>query len=181
MDTNKAEFASQTSYVNEYLHFISVESSYGFVLTAVTPRGLRAVFLGDTREELEQDLRREFPLSKPEYNHYGLEGIGVRVVQCIETPRLDFSLPFDIIGTSFQIEVWRTLRSIRVGKTATYSEIAERIGAPGQELSVAQACLTNRLAVAIPCHRAVGDDGDIGVYRWGLERKRALLQAEAGL
>jgi AraC family transcriptional regulator of adaptative response/methylated-DNA-[protein]-cysteine methyltransferase len=175
---NRTEFSSQ-SYVNEYLHFISVESKFGFVLTAITPRGLRAVFLGDTREELEGDLRREFPCSKPEYNDYDLEGIGVQVVKCVETPRLEFSLPFDIIGTSFQLDVWRTLRSIRSGKTATYSEIAERIGAPGQELSVAQACLTNRLAVAIPCHRAVGDDGDIGVYRWGLERKRALLQAES--
>lgn len=178
---NKTEFASQASYANEYLHFISLESSLGFVLTAITPRGLRAVFLGDTREELEQNLRREFPWSKAEYNDYGLEGLGAQIVKCIESPRLGFSLPFDIIGTSFQLTVWRTLRSIRAGKTATYSKIAERIGAPGQELSIAQACLTNRLAVAIPCHRAVGDDGDIGVYRWGLERKRALLQAEADL
>jgi O-6-methylguanine DNA methyltransferase len=176
---NITEFASQTSYVNDYLHFISLKSSLGFVLTAITPRGLRAVLLGDTREELERDLRREFPWSKPEYNDYGLEGIGAQIVKCVESPRLDFSLPFDIIGTSFQLEVWRTLRSIRAGRTATYSEIAERIGAPGQEPSVAQACLTNRLAVAIPCHRAVGDDGDIGVYRWGLERKRALLQSES--
>jgi AraC family transcriptional regulator, regulatory protein of adaptative response / methylated-DNA-[protein]-cysteine methyltransferase len=178
---NNTEFASQTSHVNEYLHFIFRESSLGFVLTAIAPRGLRAVFLGDTREELEQDLRREFPWSKPEYNDYGMEGIGAQIVKCAESPRLDFSLPFDIIGTSFQLAVWRTLRSVRAGRTATYSEIAERIGAPGQELSVAQACLTNRLGVAIPCHRAVGDDGDIGVYRWGLERKLALLQAEADL
>jgi AraC family transcriptional regulator, regulatory protein of adaptative response / methylated-DNA-[protein]-cysteine methyltransferase len=177
---NNTQFASRTSYIGEYLYFISVESSFGFVLTAVTPRGLRAVFLGDKREELEQELRREFPSIKPEYNFYGLEGIGARIVQCIETPKLGFSMPFDIIGSSFELDVWRALRSIRTGKTATYSEIAERIGAPGQQFSVAHACLANRLAVAIPCHRAVGSDGEIGVYRWGLERKKALLQAEAG-
>jgi O-6-methylguanine DNA methyltransferase len=177
MDTI-TEFPSQ-SYVNDYFYFISLESSLGFVLTAITQRGLRAVYLGDTREELETALRREFVGTNPQYSGIGIEGIGAQVVKCVESPRLEFSLPFDIIGTSFQLDVWRTLRSIRAGKTATYSQIAERIGAPGQELSVAQACLTNRLAVAIPCHRAVGDDGDIGVYRWGLERKRALLQAES--
>jgi len=162
--------------MTEDLHFISLESKLGFVLTALTPRRLRAVFLGDTREELERDLRREFPSSKPEYNDYGLEGIGAQILKCVEMPRLEFSLPFDIIGMSLQLEVWRTLRFIRQGEPP---RTRKSQSASGQELSVAQACLTNRLAVAILCHRAVGDDGDIGVYRWGLERKRALLQAES--
>jgi AraC family transcriptional regulator, regulatory protein of adaptative response / methylated-DNA-[protein]-cysteine methyltransferase len=177
----QAVFVSPSTYVNEFFHFISLKSSLGFVLTAVTQRGLRAVYLGDTPEALEDELRRDFSGTDPRYNGIGIEGIGCQVVKCVESPRLEFSLPFDIIGTSFQLAVWQTLRSIPAGRTATYSEIAERVGASGQELLVAQACLANRLAVAIPCHRAVGDDGDIGVYRWGLKRKKALLQAEAEL
>jgi AraC family transcriptional regulator of adaptative response/methylated-DNA-[protein]-cysteine methyltransferase len=162
---------------NDYLHFISLRCSFGFALTAVSPRGICAILMGDTRQELEQDLRREFLEKNPAYSGYDLEGIGARTVQAIETPEVSVSLPLDLDGTPFQLNVWRALQAIPLGRSVTYSEIAYRIGVPNASHSVLQACLANRIAVVIPCHRAVGDHGP-GEYRWGLERKRLLLDRE---
>jgi AraC family transcriptional regulator of adaptative response/methylated-DNA-[protein]-cysteine methyltransferase len=169
--------ASDLSYRNEYLHFISLGCSFGFALTAVSPRGICAILMGDTRQELERDLRLEFPEKNPTYSGYYLEGIGARTVQAIETPTVNVSLPVDLEGTPFQLSVWQALRSIPLGQSATYSEIAGRIDAPDAAHEVSQACLANRVALAVPCHRAV-DDGGLGDYRWGLERKRMLLDRE---
>jgi AraC family transcriptional regulator, regulatory protein of adaptative response / methylated-DNA-[protein]-cysteine methyltransferase len=101
------------------------------------------------------------------------------VVACIEAPGRGLDLPLDIRGTAFQRQVWEALRAIPPGPTATYAEIAGRIGRPRAARAVARACATNPVAVAIPCHRVVRDDGDLGGYRWGIDRKRSLLEREA--
>ena len=102
-----------------------------------------------------------------------------QVVGLIEAPAIGLQLPLDVQGTAFQERVWRALREIPPGTTASYTEIAERIGSPRSVRAVAQACGANRLAVAIPCHRVVRRDGDLAGYRWGVERKRELLRREA--
>jgi AraC family transcriptional regulator of adaptative response/methylated-DNA-[protein]-cysteine methyltransferase len=170
---------TNSSYENEYFQFISMKGKLGTVLTAVSHHGLSALLLGEDREELERDLRREFPDEKPVSGGYGLEGIGSRIVSFTEDPRIGVSLPLDVRGTTFQKRVWEELRSIPPGEQRTYSEVAGRVGIPGDSFAIAQACLANRIAIAIPCHRVIADDGEIGVYRWGRERKRALLRAEA--
>jgi O-6-methylguanine DNA methyltransferase len=171
--------ASHVSDRDEYLHFISLESSLGFAVTAVSPRGICAILMGDTREELERELRREFPAQSPAYSDFGLEGIGAQTVKAIETPQLGVSLPLDLQGTTMQISVWQALQAIPIGETATYEEIARRIGASNAVASVLQACLHNKIAVSIPCHRVMGNHGEFGEYRLGWKRKRALVDREA--
>jgi AraC family transcriptional regulator of adaptative response/methylated-DNA-[protein]-cysteine methyltransferase len=107
------------------------------------------------------------------------ESLVARVVGFVEAPRLGLDLPLDVRGTAFQQRVWQALREIPPGKTASYAQIAARIGAPKSARAVARACGANPLAVVIPCHRVVRSDGDISGYRWGVERKRRLLQREA--
>jgi AraC family transcriptional regulator of adaptative response/methylated-DNA-[protein]-cysteine methyltransferase len=102
-----------------------------------------------------------------------------QVVGFIEAPRMGFNLPLDVRGTAFQLRVWQALREIPVGSTVSYTEIAERIGAPKAVRAVAQACASNPIAVAIPCHRVLRSDGALSGYRWGVERKSALLKREA--
>jgi AraC family transcriptional regulator, regulatory protein of adaptative response / methylated-DNA-[protein]-cysteine methyltransferase len=159
------KIAPGSSYRNEYLHFIFVRCSFGFALTAVSPRGTCAILMGDTRQKLERDLRLEFPGKNPVYSGYDLEGIGARTVQAIETPKINVSLPLDLAGTPFQLSVWRALRAIPLGQSATYSEIASRIGAPNAAPAVSLACLANKIALVVPCHRAA-DGGGLGYYRW---------------
>jgi AraC family transcriptional regulator of adaptative response/methylated-DNA-[protein]-cysteine methyltransferase len=101
-----------------------------------------------------------------------------RVLELIEAPAVGLDLPLDIKGTAFQRRVWAALRAIPAGSTASYAQVAERIGQPGASRAVAQACGANTLAVAIPCHRVLRGDGDLGGYRWGAARKRALLERE---
>jgi AraC family transcriptional regulator, regulatory protein of adaptative response / methylated-DNA-[protein]-cysteine methyltransferase len=101
-----------------------------------------------------------------------------KVIGFIEQPRIGLHLPLDVQGTAFQQRVWRALRKIAVGKTASYGDIAARIGQPNAVRAVAQACAANTIAVAIPCHRVIRTDGDLSGYRWGVQRKRALLQRE---
>ena len=102
-----------------------------------------------------------------------------RVVGLVEQPRLGHDLPLDVRGTAFQQRVWQALRDIPAGQTASYAEVAAKIGKPAAVRAVAQACAANSLAVAIPCHRVVRSDGALSGYRWGVERKRALLDREA--
>jgi AraC family transcriptional regulator of adaptative response/methylated-DNA-[protein]-cysteine methyltransferase len=115
----------------------------------------------------------------PAYSDFGLEGIGAQTVKAIETPQLGVSLPLDLQGTPLQISVWQALQAIPIGKTARYEEIARRIGASNAVVSVLQACLDNKIAVAIPCHRVMGNHGEFGEYRWGWKRKRALVDRGA--
>ena len=107
------------------------------------------------------------------------EKMVARVIGFIEQPELGFDLPLDIRGTAFQQRVWKALCAIPLGSTASYSEIANRMGAPQSARAVAQACAANPIAVAVPCHRVVRNDGALSGYRWGVERKRALLDREA--
>ena len=102
-----------------------------------------------------------------------------KVIGFVESPRIGLDLPLDIRGTVFQRRVWKALQEIPIGSTASYSEVAKKVGAPGSARAVAQACAANRLAVAIPCHRVVRNDGGLSGYRWGVERKRKLLAREA--
>jgi AraC family transcriptional regulator of adaptative response/methylated-DNA-[protein]-cysteine methyltransferase len=151
----------------------------GSILVAATGRGVCAILLGDDPQELAHDLERRFPRARLVGADAGFEQLVAQVVGLVEQPRLGTQLPLDIRGTAFQQRVWKALCRIPAGTTASYAEIASRIGAPKAVRAVAQACAANALAVAIPCHRVVRTDGDLSGYRWGVERKRALLDREA--
>lgn len=155
------------------------QSSLGRVLVATSERGLCAVLLGDDDAALEHDLRRRFPTADVREDARRVAAIAAQVVDLIESPATArFELPLDARGTPFQRRVWQALREIDAGSTASYAQIAARIGAPKSARAVAQACSANPLAVAIPCHRVVRGDGALSGYRWGVQRKRALLQRE---
>jgi AraC family transcriptional regulator of adaptative response/methylated-DNA-[protein]-cysteine methyltransferase len=161
------------------ISFAIGECSLGSILVAATERGVCAILLGDDPTELAHDLQRRFPRADLVGADRGFEQLIAQAVGLVEQPRLGTKLPLDVRGTAFQQRVWDALRRIPPGRTASYSEIAEAIGAPRAVRAVAQACAANALAVAIPCHRVVRTDGDPGGYRWGVERKRALLARES--
>jgi AraC family transcriptional regulator of adaptative response/methylated-DNA-[protein]-cysteine methyltransferase len=161
------------------MRFAVAPCSLGLALVAASGRGVCAILLGDAREALLADLERRFPRARLVAGDRAFAGLVEQAVACIETPRLGLDLPLDVRGTAFQHRVWRALRDIPAGGTATYGEIARRIGAPRAARAVASACGANPVAVAIPCHRVVRDDGGLGGYRWGLGRKRALLARES--
>jgi AraC family transcriptional regulator of adaptative response/methylated-DNA-[protein]-cysteine methyltransferase len=161
------------------IRFAIGQCSLGAILVAATARGVCAIALGDDPEALAHDLERRFPRATLIGADAAFEQLVAQVVGLVEQPGLGTQLPLDIRGTAFQQRVWRALRSIPAGQTASYAEIAARIGAPRAVRAVAQACGANPVAVAIPCHRVVRTDGDLSGYRWGVERKRALLAREA--
>ncbi len=138
-----------------------------------------AIFLGDDPEALLRSLHDDFPNAHLIGADAEFESWVAKVVGFVEAPRVGFHLPLDIQGTVFQQRVWQALREIPPGSTASYAEIAERIGASRAVRAVAHACAANRLAVAIPCHRVVRTGGALAGYRWGIDRKRALLDREA--
>ncbi len=152
----------------------------GAILVARSDQGVCAILLGEDAKVLGRDLQARFPRSKLIGGGADLEELVAKVVSFIEAPGLGLKLPLDVQGTAFQRRVWQALREIPAGRTATYSEIAGRIGAPGAARAVAGACAANPLAVAIPCHRVVRTDGSLSGYRWGVERKQALLEREQG-
>lgn len=152
--------------------------SLGDILVAQSQRGLCAIMLGDDPEKLIRELQDQFSRARIVGGDKDFEGLVAQVVGLIESPSLGLNLPLDVCGTAFQERVWTALREIPPGTTASYTEIAERIGAPKAVRAVAQACGANCLAVAIPCHRVVRRNGDPAGYRWGIERKCALLQRE---
>lgn len=161
------------------IRFAVGECSLGAILVAQSDRGICAIMLGDDAEALVRELEDRFPRANLIGADADFEATVARVVGFVENPALGLELPLDIRGTAFQQRVWRALRAIPAGATASYREIARRLGEPRSARAVAQACGANPLAVAIPCHRVVRADGDPGGYRWGLERKRALLSREA--
>jgi AraC family transcriptional regulator, regulatory protein of adaptative response / methylated-DNA-[protein]-cysteine methyltransferase len=160
------------------IRFAVGECSLGLVLVARTDRGVCAIALGDGREALARALRDRFPQASVVGGEAELEELVARVVALVETPGAELDLPLDVRGTAFQRRVWQALREIPAGSTTSYAELAGRIGAPKSVRAVAQACAANPLAVAIPCHRVVRGDGGLSGYRWGIERKRALLERE---
>src|SRR5882762_3357568 len=157
-----------------------VQSSLGYVLVARSAKGVCAILLGDSPALLERDLRQRFAPVRLLGSDADTESLAAHVARVIENPRLGLDLPLDVRGTAFQQRVWRALRAIRAGSTVSYAEVARRIGAPRSVRAVAQACAANPLAVLIPCHRVVRHDGALSGYRWGIERKRALLTLESG-
>lgn len=146
---------------------------------AASQRGICAILLGDDPAALLGDLQARFAQAKLIGSDAEFENWVAQVVGFVDAPALGLDLPLDIRGTAFQQRVWQALRDIPAGKTASYTEIAQRIGAPKSVRAVAGACAANALAVAIPCHRVVRNDGALSGYRWGIERKRALLDKEA--
>lgn len=161
------------------IHFAVAASSLGAVLVAKTERGVCAVLLGDDPEHLVHDLQDRFPRANLIGGEQGFEELVAKVIGLIERPGSALNLPLDIRGTAFQLRVWKALQQIPAGATATYTEIAHAIGMPKAVRAVAQACGANPLAVAVPCHRVVRNDGALSGYRWGVERKRKLLDREA--
>lgn len=154
--------------------------SLGNILVARSVRGVCAILLGDDPAILVHDLQDRFPVAHLMGADAGFEQLVSKVLDFIEAPKLGLDLPLDIRGTAFQQRVWQALREIPAGQTASYTDIARRIGAPKAARAVAGACAANPLAVAIPCHRVVRSDGGLSGYRWGVERKRALLKRESG-
>jgi AraC family transcriptional regulator of adaptative response/methylated-DNA-[protein]-cysteine methyltransferase len=138
-----------------------------------------AILIGDDPQALVRDLQDRFPRARLIGGDPDYEQLVARVVGLIEAPGIGLDLPLDVRGTAFQQRVWQALREIPPGKTASYAEIARAIGAPKAVRAVAGACAANNLAVAIPCHRVVRNDGAVSGYAWGVERKRTLLQREA--
>jgi len=151
----------------------------GSILVAASERGVCAILLGADAEALVNELEGRFPQAERVTRDAEFERLLAEVVALVEQPARGFRLPLDIRGTAFQERVWQALRKIPSGTTASYSEIAQAIGAPRAARAVARACAANTLAVAIPCHRVVRGDGSLSGYRWGVERKRALLAREA--
>ena len=161
------------------IRFAVGECSLGAILVAASPRGVCVISLGNDPETLVRELQDRFPKADLIGGDSDFEQWVARVIGFIEMPMLGLNLPLDIRGTAFQQRVWQALREIPAGKTMSYSEIAALIGAPKSVRAVAGACAANTLAVAIPCHRVVRIDGALSGYRWGVERKRALLEKEA--
>jgi len=162
------------------IRFAVGESSLGSILVAQSDRGVCAILLGDDPDVLIADLERRFPRAELLGGDDAFEKVVATVVGFVEAPCVGLDLPLDIRGTAFQQRVWNALRTIPPGETASYRQIAEKIGSPTATRAVAQACGANSIAVAIPCHRVVRTDGGISGYRWGVERKRALLDRERG-
>lgn len=160
------------------VRFSIVESPLGRLMVAATERGVCAVTLGEDDAELEAALRRELPNADLRRADSDLEAWTQRVVAHLANAAEPLELPLDVRATAFQLRVWSALREIPAGSTASYGEVAERIGAPSAARAVARACASNPVALVIPCHRVVRGDGGLGGYRWGTERKRRLLEAE---
>ena len=161
------------------IRFAVGQCSLGAILVARSKKGICAITLGDNPDELVRDLQDRFPNANLIGADRGFERLVAQVVGFVEAPRIGLDLPLDVRGTAFQQRVWQALRGIPAGKTASYAEVARRIGKPKAVRAVAQACGANKIAVAIPCHRVVKNDGVLSGYRWGVERKRALIEKEA--
>lgn len=158
------------------IRFATARTSLGILLVATTPRGICAISFGDSDKALEEALHKEFPRATIARSE---EEAIQRVIEDVERgASIGPSLPLDLRATAFQIRVWNELRKIPRGETRTYGEIAQSIGQPSAARAVARACATNRVAVVVPCHRVIRNDGELGGYRWGLARKKKLLADE---
>lgn len=163
------------------IRFAVGQCSLGAVLVAASERGVCAILLGEEADALVRDLQDRFPAAELIGADAGFEQCVAQVIGLIEAPQLGLQLPLDIRGTAFQQRVWQALRAVPPGQTVSYSELAERSGSPKAVRAVAGACAANALAVAIPCHRVVRSDGSLSGYRWGVERKCALLKREGAV
>lgn len=163
---------------DEEIRFAIAETSLGALLVAASEKGVCAILMGDNPEKLLQDLQDRFTRARLVGGDAKFEKLVAKVVGLVERPRKDLDLPLDIRGTAFQQRVWKALTTIPAGRTASYAQIARKIGKPSAVRAVAQACAANNLAIAIPCHRVVKTDGGLSGYRWGVARKQELLARE---
>ncbi|SEJ06103.1 AraC family transcriptional regulator, regulatory protein of adaptative response / methylated-DNA-[protein]-cysteine methyltransferase [Pseudomonas linyingensis] len=160
------------------IRFALGQCALGALLVAHSGSGLCAILLGDRPEALRDELRQRFPQAELIDGAADAERLLAQVAGFVEAPWIGLDLPLDLHGTAFQQRVWQALRAIPAGSTLSYAELAARIGAPKAVRAVAGACAANALAVAIPCHRVLRSDGGLSGYRWGVARKRALLERE---
>lgn len=161
------------------VHFALGTCALGAILVAQSARGLCAIALGDDPDTLVEQLQARFVHAAHVQDDPVFEAMLDQVIAFVDAPDQAFELPLDIQGTAFQQQVWQALQAIPPGQTASYTEVAQRIGAPRAVRAVASACAANTLALVIPCHRVVRQDGALSGYRWGIERKRSLLEREA--
>jgi AraC family transcriptional regulator of adaptative response/methylated-DNA-[protein]-cysteine methyltransferase len=166
---------------NEEIRFAVGETSLGAILVASSKKGVASILLGTDPDTLVRNLQDRFPKARLIGADGDYEALVATVVGFVEAPNLGLDLPLDVRGTAFQQRVWQALQEIPVGQTVSYAEVARRIGSPKAVRAVAGACAANNLAVAIPCHRVVRNDGSLSGYAWGVERKRVLLDREAAL
>jgi AraC family transcriptional regulator of adaptative response/methylated-DNA-[protein]-cysteine methyltransferase len=163
------------------IRFAVGECSLGSILVAATDKGVCAIELGDDPEELVQALQDQFPTAELIGDDRDFEDWVAKAVGFVEAPARGLDLPLDIRGTAFQQRVWKAISAIPAGSTASYTDIARKLGTPNAVRAVARACASNAIALAIPCHRVVRSDGNISGYRWGVARKRELLERERGV
>jgi len=168
----------RTGGANSRIRFALGECSLGSILVAASEIGICSIALGDDPEYLIRELQDRFPKTELIGGDSEFEQWVAKVVGFVEAPAIGLDLPLDMRGTTFQQRVWQALRQIPVGEKVSYTEIAQRIGAPKAVRAVAGACAANTLAVAIPCHRVVRSDGSLSGYRWGVECKAELLRRE---
>lgn len=169
----------KTGGAKEVLHFAVAQCSLGALLIASSGKGVAAILMGDDPDTLVRDLQDRFPKAELVGADAGYEALVAKVVGFVEAPGLGLDLPLDVRGTAFQQRVWQALREIPAGQTMTYAQVAQNIGSPSATRAVAGACAANPIAIAIPCHRVIRHDGTLSGYRWGVDRKRALLLREA--
>lgn len=160
------------------IFFALGKCSLGSILVARSDKGICSIQFGDDPILLVCDLQEQFPTGYLIGDEPAYEGMVDQVIRIVENPQLERNFPLDVRGTEFQQLVWKAVQQIPAGSTATYSDIAQKIGMPNAARAVAEACAANVLAVAIPCHRVIRADGSLSGYRWGVERKRALLESE---
>jgi AraC family transcriptional regulator of adaptative response/methylated-DNA-[protein]-cysteine methyltransferase len=165
--------------VDESIRFIVRRCDLGLVLVAATVKGICEVWLGEDAGDLATRLREAYPQAAIAPRDPVMSDLVRKVISLVETPERAVRLPLDLRGTAFEMRVWDALRRIPVGKTRTYGEIAAAIGRPGAARAVGRACALNHVAVVVPCHRAIGADKSLRGYRWGIERKRKLLNRES--
>ncbi|MGV1760781.1 bifunctional DNA-binding transcriptional regulator/O6-methylguanine-DNA methyltransferase Ada [Rhizobium sp. A22-96] len=164
---------------NEDIKFAVGQTYLGAILVASSAKGVASILLGDDPDELVRNLQDRFPKARLIGMDREYEALIARIVGFVENPGIGLDLPLDVRGTAFQRRVWQALQEIPVGERVSYSDIARRIGSPTATRAVAGACAANNIAVAIPCHRVVRNDGALSGYAWGVDRKRALLDREA--
>jgi AraC family transcriptional regulator of adaptative response/methylated-DNA-[protein]-cysteine methyltransferase len=160
------------------IRYTFADSPLGRMLVAATDKGICAIQFADSDDELEHGLKHEFPFAMRRRDDSAMENWKDRLLRQMREHKLNATLPLDIQATAFQRKVWTYLQSIPFGATRSYGQVAKAIGQPTASRAVARACATNPVAVAIPCHRVVREDGDMGGYRWGVERKQTLLELE---
>lgn len=163
------------------IEYAFAKTVVGLMIVAASDKGVCAIFFGDSEARLERDLRTRFPNAEIEPSNGRFKGWVTQAVAYLKEPKGALELPLDVRGSAFQERVWAELKKMPAGELASYADIAKRLGKPNAVRAVAGACARNPVAIAIPCHRIVRSDGSISGYRWGPERKRALLKREAVL